>query len=84
MVVDLHNSIGVLAVSIMLVLAVTGAARPVVKHPSLRPMISLLHTTEGFPTPIKVLYAVGSMGFMVQGVTGLLMWWRPRRRESDG
>jgi uncharacterized iron-regulated membrane protein len=51
-------------------------------HPEFRRVILAWHTSKGFPLPVKVLYAVGTLGFLVQGVTGVAMWWRPRPSGS--
>jgi len=85
---DLHHSVGVLGVVIMLTLAVTGIGRVVMReldpsrrHPFLRSAMIRLHSADGFPAPIKVLYTLGSAGFLVQGATGIVMWSKPSRRK---
>lgn len=84
-VLDLHYSAGAIFLLIMLLIATTGALRAHVTHPRARQIISRLHTTARFPQPVKVVYAIGSFAFVVEGVTGVLMWvnkqpWRKRRR----
>ena len=67
----------------MLLLAVTGVGMAFVtpqNQPQFRRVIFDFHTTRGFSTPIKVVYAVGTTGFLLQGVTGVVMWWKPRRQ----
>jgi uncharacterized iron-regulated membrane protein len=82
---DLHHSAGVVALVIMLVLAVSGVGMVFITpdpFPDLRKVIVDWHTARAFPFPIKVLYTAGTLGFAVQGFTGLIMWWRPRGRSS--
>ena len=79
---DLHHAVGLLSLPLMLLLAVSGVGMAFVtpqNQPQLRRVIFDFHTTRGFSTLIKVVYAIGTMGFMVQGVTGVAMWWKPRR-----
>jgi hypothetical protein len=64
----------------MMVLAVSGVGMAFVApkdNPELRRVIFNWHTTRGFPLPVKLLYAVGTLGFLVQGLTGIAMWWKP-------
>ena len=80
MITDLHYSTGFLIFVLMFVLAVTGVGMAFVApkdNPELRRVIFNWHTTRGFPLPVKLLYAVGTLGFMVQGLTGIAMWWKP-------
>lgn len=66
----------------MLLLAVSGVGMAFVtpkNQPQLHRVIFDLHTTRGFSTPIKVQYALGTTGFLLPGVTGVAMWWKPRR-----
>src|SRR6185503_7314238 len=78
---DLHHVTGAIGFVLMLILAVTGVGMSFVtpeNMPKLRGVIMNWHTTRSFPTPVKVLYAFGTLGFVLQGVTGVAMWWRPR------
>lgn len=87
---ELHHLIGAIFLPLMLLLAVTGFGMGLT-HPDDYPrfwrMMARLHRGQyGFP--IEVLYALASLGFLVQGVTGLAVWWRPNapnkvRREAD-
>jgi len=82
---DLHNVIGAGLLVIMLLLAVTGVARVAVRQvwPNSSVIVkgtNVLHTGLRFPAPIQVIYAIGGMGFLVQGVTGVVMWWPVRGR----
>jgi uncharacterized iron-regulated membrane protein len=79
-VTDLHHTVGALGFVLMLLLAASAVGRVVVKDPDVRPVISRLHTAQGFPLPVRILYAAASMGFLLQGVTGLTMWWPAKRR----
>jgi hypothetical protein len=51
-------------------------------YPDLRRTVSRLHTTAGYPAGVRVVYTVGSLGFAIQGLTGVVMWWR-RGASSD-
>jgi uncharacterized iron-regulated membrane protein len=80
---DLHHAAGVLCLPVMLVLAATAVGRPTVRalttgetRSSMQAAITRFHTTNGFPSPIKALYMVGSAAFLVQGVTGVFIWWK--------
>ena len=75
---DLHHAIGAIALVLMLVTSASAVGRAVVRGPW-RPVISQWHTTTGFPAPVKILFALGSLGFAVQSATGVVMWWRQRR-----
>lgn len=81
-VVDIHHSVGALGLLLMLLLAATGAGMKMFTPGPTRRMIVDLHTARSYAVPIKVIYALGSLGFLVQGVTGVLMWWRPRPRSQ--
>jgi uncharacterized iron-regulated membrane protein len=77
---DLHHSVGIIGFPIMLVLAVTGLiitfALP--EDPGLRRVIMRLHL-GGFGVSGKAIYTLASLGFFVQGITGLVVYWRPRQ-----
>jgi uncharacterized iron-regulated membrane protein len=82
---DLHHAAGILGLPLMLLLAVSGVGMAFVtptSHPALRRVIFDWHTTRGFPTPVKLLYTIGTTGFLVQGVTGVVMWWKPRQPRA--
>jgi uncharacterized iron-regulated membrane protein len=77
---DLHHLAGAAGLPFMLMLAVTGAimAWPGrLLEPELGRMNAAMHTGRTFAWPVQVLYAVFTIGFVVQSVTGFLMWWRP-------
>ena len=79
---DLHHAVGLLGLPLMLWLAISGVGMAFItpqNQPRLRRVIFDSHTTRGFPTPIKVVYMVGTTGFLLQGITGVMMWWKPRR-----
>lgn len=80
---DAHNVTGVLALPMMALLAATGVGRVVfdaVTVPEALHLVSravgLLHHGDGFPVPVLVFYVLGSLAFVVQAATGVLMWWR--------
>ena len=77
-VIDLHHSAGALGLVLMLLVAVTGVGMTMFTPGPERAMFVDLHTARKYAMPVKVLYALVSLGFLVQGVTGVLMWWRPR------
>jgi uncharacterized iron-regulated membrane protein len=83
---DLHHAVGFVAFLLMLLLAATGVGRPLIRgidadgrHKQLRSLMTKLHTAESFPLPVKALYALASTGFMIQGITGVIIWWTLRR-----
>lgn len=78
LVIDLHHSAGALGLVLMLLVAATGVGMTILAPGPARAMFVDLHTAREYALPVKLLYAVGSLGFLVQGVTGVLMWWRPR------
>jgi uncharacterized iron-regulated membrane protein len=78
---DLHHAAGILWLPLMAVLAVSGVAMAFVtpdSQPELRRVVFAVHTARSLPTPIKLLYTVGTTGFLIQGITGVVMWWRTR------
>lgn len=84
---DLHNLTGVISVLMMALLAATAVGRVFFRYvevPSalwfVPRIVGRLHTAGGFPAPILVIYALGSLAFVAQAVTGALVWWRPARR----
>jgi hypothetical protein len=74
----------------MLLLAVTGFAMGILhgeEHAELWRFLARLHKGN-YPFPVDALYAMASFGFVVQGLTGLAVWWRPTaankvRHEAD-
>ena len=87
---DLHHVIGAVFLPLMLMLVVTGFVMGVTHpddYPWLWRFMARLHRGQyGFA--IELLYALASAGFLVQGLTGLAVWWRPNgtnkvRREAD-
>jgi uncharacterized iron-regulated membrane protein len=78
---DLHHTAGIIAFPLMLLLAVTALVMFFghdALDPETRRLNNALHTGREFPVPIKLVYVAGTLGFLVQGVTGVVMWW-PRR-----
>lgn len=83
MVNDLHHLTGLAGLVLMLMLAVTALLMRVVtpeSNPWLRDVIVDLHTTRDYGWALKTLIGLASLGFVVQGVTGVVMWWKPGRR----
>ncbi|MEO6222671.1 MAG: PepSY domain-containing protein [Vicinamibacterales bacterium] len=77
-VIDLHHSVGLLGLLLMLTIAATGVGMRIAGPGPVRRTIVDFHTSRTFPVAVDVLYAMGSLGFLVQGVTGVVMWWKPR------
>jgi uncharacterized iron-regulated membrane protein len=91
---DLHYSSGAVTLPITLLLVLTGLGRPALREIGLAAddawildLVSDLHTGHGLPEPVRWLLGIGSVSFLLQGVSGIVMWWprpRPRRdRLSD-
>jgi uncharacterized iron-regulated membrane protein len=79
--IDLHHVAGLTGFLIMLTLAATGVVLVLVgpqDHAGLRKVAMDLHTARTYGWPIKVLYAAATSGFLIQGLTGVVMWWRPK------
>jgi uncharacterized iron-regulated membrane protein len=73
---DLHHAVGALGFLLMLLIAATGVGMMMVGPGPVRRTMVDFHSSRRFPLAIDVVYAIGSIGFVVQGVTGILMWWR--------
>jgi uncharacterized iron-regulated membrane protein len=90
---DLHHSLGAIAGILMLVIALTGVGLVLTEHedgsplsPSekaVRQVVHGLHTGREYGRAVKVLYALGSLAFVLQGVSGFMMWWKPQVDRSD-
>jgi len=79
---DLHHVVGLFALPLMLLLAATGIGMAFVtpdNQPELRRLIFDFHTTRGFSALVKVTYALGASGFLLQGVSGIVIWGKPWR-----
>jgi len=74
---DLLHSVGILGLALMFLMAVTGAALPFWGGASAT--LLDLHTGRGYSQPIKLIYMAAATAFMVQGMTGIVMWWKPKR-----
>ncbi len=83
---DLHHVSGVVMLAVMLLLSGTGVGRVVVRQ-VLPPnhfvvqATNFAHTGLRFPGPIQAVYVIGALGFLVQGTTGVIMWWQRRGRS---
>lgn len=87
---DLHNLIGLIGLPVMGLLAATAIGRVVFRAFPLPDALSIvsrvvsrLHTAGGFPVVIQIVYGVFSMAFVVQAVTGVMVWWRPQKARPD-
>lgn len=81
---DLHHLVGAVLLPLMLVLAVTGFAMPFVvpdEYPELWRLLNRWHKGH-FPVPIKMLYTIATLGFAAQGLTGLVIWWKPTTLQT--
>jgi uncharacterized iron-regulated membrane protein len=78
---DIHHTAGILSLPLMILLGATAVGIELAAATGDRDLVRFivrLHTSRGFSMPIKVLYAIGSLAFCVQAVTGLVMWWKSR------
>jgi len=79
---DLHHVTGLFGLVLMMILAATAVMMRFVtpeSNPWLREVIVDLHTTRTYGWALKTLFGAASLGFVVQGVTGAVMWWQPGR-----
>jgi uncharacterized iron-regulated membrane protein len=82
---DLHHLTGVALLPLMLLLAGTGVGRVAVRQvlPPNHVVVkatNYVHTGLRFPVPVRVAYGVGGLAFLLQGATGVIMWWPSGRR----
>jgi len=76
---DLHHSAGAGGLLVMLLLASTAVGMATLTpRTELRRTMARLHTTNGLPITVKIIFAAGSAAFVVQSVSGIAMWWRGR------
>ena len=82
---DLHHGLGSVGVALMFLLAVSGIAIAFTDPDSneFQRIMFNLHTTRGFPFWLKVIWAIGSAAFVVQVLSGVVMWWKPRTNPSN-
>ena len=76
---DLHHVVGAVLLPLMVVIAVAGVALafvPANDAPELYRLMARLHKGH-YPFPVNALYSIASLGFVAQGLTGVLMWWKP-------
>jgi uncharacterized iron-regulated membrane protein len=81
---DLHHAIGFVLFPIMLLLAATAVFMAHVSntaHPDAWRLARQLHTGH-YGIAVEIIYAVGSLGFVAQGVTGLVVWWKPKLKAA--
>lgn len=78
-VLDLHHAAGVVGLAVMLTLAVSAVGMRFGSRAT-RSVLAPIHTADAFTLPMKVVFALGSFGFVIQGGTGILMWLKRRQR----
>lgn len=74
---DLHHAVGLVFFPVMVVLAATGvlmAVWPAGQWSRVRYVVGVLHNGH-FVLPVYLFYTLGTLGFLVLGVTGLVIWW---------
>jgi len=95
---DLHHSLGILAGAVMLIVALTGfglmlteeerddeaPAATTPEQSETHEMLERLHTARGFMLPLQILWGLGSVAFVVQGASGVVMWWKLRQESARG
>jgi len=81
-VADLHRSVGALGVLVMVLLAITGTLMVIMSPGPLRKLVVDLHSGRHYPLGIKIVYALGSIAFVFQAFSGLVMWWRRLPRKA--
>jgi uncharacterized iron-regulated membrane protein len=75
---DLHHLAGLVCVPAMLLGAVTAVAMFVVGGGNeLYGPFRRLHVGR-FPLPLRIIYGFATLGFVVQGLTGVVIWWKRR------
>lgn len=77
---DLHHVVGLFLFPLMLVIAVTGVLMPFYggrEYPEFYRLLAKYHIGH-FPPAVKVLYTIATLAFAFQGITGVLMWWKPQ------
>jgi len=78
---DLHHPMGLLGWILMTILAVTGVGMSFVlpdDHPELRRIVADFHTARNFSLPVRIVYSIATLGFLVQAASGVAMWWKSR------
>lgn len=86
---DLHNLSGVVTLPMTVLLAGTAVGRVLFETlptpealATVQRIVGRLHSASGFPAAVKALYLVASIAFVVQAVSGVLVWWRPTAAAS--
>ena len=95
---DFHHLFGLVGTIIMLVLSLSGIGLVLTEveleegqtppprteaEIATRRTVHDLHTGRNYSLPMKLVYAAGSLGFLLQSATGFLMWWKPQKSRSD-
>ena len=77
---DLHQMVGIIGLPLMFLMAATAlvmAWLSPVEHPEVWRLARRLHTGHyGFA--VELLYAVASFCYAVQGLTGVIVWWKAK------
>lgn len=78
---DLHHAVGALgSVFMMVILGSAVAYFFVLPRDQFAETVNTFHHGRAFGTPVKLLYGAASVGFVVQGASGVLMWARRTKR----
>ncbi len=75
---DLHHLAGIVCLPLMLLGAATGLLMfmyPPPENNELYRTLRQLHVGR-FPLPLRILYLLATLGFVVQGLTGSVIWWK--------
>lgn len=73
---DLHHAAGALGFIIMILIAGAAFAPPFLPAGDVRRAVNQFHMGHNLPEALKLVWVLGSLGFAVQGTTGVLMWLR--------
>ena len=75
---DLHHLAGVVCLPLMLLGAATGLLMYLYAPPANAELYRTFRQWHvgRFPLPLQILYFLATLGFVVQGLTGFVVWWK--------
>ncbi|MGE0439557.1 MAG: PepSY domain-containing protein [Gemmatimonadales bacterium] len=94
---DLHHALGMIAIVVTLLIAGTGIGIVIEEEEHEREArvsreeervreedeaLYRLHTGRTFPPPLKVVWALASLSFGIQALSGFFMWWKPQQGQG--